>query len=393
MNENQSSNTSQDAFDLVAREGRIVRTARMLDESKRLEPNQRKDISERVLRFIQEHGITQASVAREVGIGHTTVSEVLRHCYKGNTSDKQLVKLHNWLELAARRENIVHSRKFVVHSVAAEILQVAGVVAETCTMGVVYGPARIGKTLTLKAIEGDQRFGDPVLITVNESTVRPFALCRRICQHFKLSTSGTFDRVFARLVERLKNTKKMLMFDECDLASYPALEMIRQLHDATGCPVLFSGKPAVYEHLGLRDLGAFSEKLDQMAGRIVMKRDLTARTRCRCGSGPDKKCTCKPEPLYSLADIRKHIKQADLKLHVDRNAEMWLQRWASALGTGGIGNALICLYLAYKLAFVQGHEAITAAHLEQVAELTMGHEDAERIAEVVADASGMRRVV
>ena len=392
MNDQQS-NENQDVFDLVSQESRIVRTARMLDDNERLQPNQRNDIAERVLRFIQEHGITQATVAREVGIGHTTVSDVLHLCYKGKTCDKHLVKLHNWLELAARRENIVHSRKFVEHSVAVEILQVAGVVAETCTMGVVYGPARIGKTMTLEAIEGDQRFGDPVLITLNESTVRPFSLCRCICQTFQLSTSGTFDRVFARLVTRLKGTKRMLMLDECDLASYPALEMIRQLHDATGCPVLFSGKPAIYEHLGLRQLGEFSEKLDQMAGRIVMKRDLTARTRCRCDSGPGKKCTCKPEPLYSLADIRKHIKQADLELHVDRNAEMWLQRWASALGTGAIGNALICLYLAYKLAVVQGHDTITSAHLEQVAELTMGHEDAERIAQVVDDASGMRRVV
>ena len=68
MNEPKSSN-NQDAFDLVAQEGRIVRAARMLDENERLQPNQREDISERVLRFIQEHGITQAALAREVGIG------------------------------------------------------------------------------------------------------------------------------------------------------------------------------------------------------------------------------------------------------------------------------------------------------------------------------------
>ena len=63
-------------------------------------------------------------------------------------------------------------------------------------------PAHIGKTFTLKAIVGDQRLGDPVLITVDESTVRPFALFRAICERFELPTCYTFDRVFRRLVKR-----------------------------------------------------------------------------------------------------------------------------------------------------------------------------------------------
>ncbi|MCH7885122.1 MAG: hypothetical protein IIC01_07700 [Planctomycetes bacterium] len=54
---------------------------------------------------------------------------------------------------------------------------------------------------------------------------------------------------------------------------------------------------------------------------------------------------------------------------------------------------MICLYLAYKLAFVKGDETITALHMEDVADMAMGHEDAERIAEVVAESSGMKRVV
>ena len=37
--------------------------------------------------------------------------------------------------------------------------------------------------------------------------------------------------------------------------------------------------------------------------------------------------------------------------------------------------------------------AISVEHLEDVDMLAMGHEDAERVAEAVADSSGMRRVV
>ena len=43
--------------------------------------------------------------------------------------------------------------------------------------------------------------------------------------------------------------------------------------------MLFAGKPCIYERLGFRDLGDFPEVTDQLASRIVMKRDLTERTR------------------------------------------------------------------------------------------------------------------
>ncbi len=60
---------------------------------------------------------------------------------------------------------------------------------------------------------------------------------------------------------------------------------------------------------------------------------------------------------------------------------------------GGIGKAPVALHLAYKLAFTEGDGKITAQHLQDVDDLSMGHEDAERIAEVITEASGIRRVV
>jgi DNA transposition AAA+ family ATPase len=320
-------------------------------------------------------------VARGAGIGKTTISEVLRLQYAGKTSDLHLVRLHNWLELAARRENLIRKRKYVEHSVATDILHVAGIVAETCKIGVVWGPSHIGKSMTLQAIEGDQRFGDPVYLRVDEAMCRPFALCRAVASRFDLSTHGTFDVVFHRVVNRLAGTKRMLMFDEVERVEYRALELIRDLHDLTGCPVLLCGKPAIYEKLGFRHLGDYSEVTDQLAARIVIRRDLTERTRGR-----------NPRPLFTLEDVRKLIHSTDLKLHVPPDAMKWLQMRASSLGTGGLGNALACFYLAYRLAFAQNLEAITTETLESVADLTMGHEDAQRVAEVVADA-GIRRVV
>lgn len=71
-------------------------------------------------------------------------------------------------------------------------------------------------------------------------------------------------------------------------------------HDETGCLVLLAGKPPIYEKLGFRRVGDYSEVTDQLAARIVIRRDLTLRTR----TGKN------PQPLFSLEDIRKLIAQA-----------------------------------------------------------------------------------
>jgi hypothetical protein len=197
-----------------------------------------------------------------------------------------------------------------------------------------------------------------------------------------LKTGGTFDRVFRRIVKRLVGTKRCLIFDEVERSGYKTLEMLRDLHDETGCPVLLCGKPAIYGKLGFRSMGEFSEVTDQLAGRIVIRRDLTERTRGK-----------NPQPLYSLEDIRQLIHQHDLQLKVEPEAVQWLQSRASALGMGGFGKAVICLYLACKVAFAEGADTITANHLEDVESLLVGHEDAQRVVEVMAESTGMRRVV
>ncbi len=63
------------------------------------------------------------------------------------------------------------------------------------------------------------------------------------------------------------------------------------------------------------------------------------------------------------------------------------------MGLGGIGKAMVSLYLAVKVAYTSGQDAITADMLEDVDDLVMGHEDAAEVAKAVQKACGMRRVV
>ena len=132
---------SDGAFHLVEEEARIARTARMLDDNERLKPNQRADIIQRCQSLIEDMDFTQAAIARELAISSSTMSGILNGRLKGQTGDKHLARLHNWMELTARRDTIVRSKKWVETSVAREILSVARTCAETCKIAVIFGPA------------------------------------------------------------------------------------------------------------------------------------------------------------------------------------------------------------------------------------------------------------
>jgi DNA transposition AAA+ family ATPase len=369
----------QDTLHLVSAEGRVVRSTRMITPDEELTEARKRDICQRVRDYCGRHSITLAQIGREIGTSAATVSDALLG-RKTGTKDRFLRTLNNWMELDARRRNVIQNREFVETSVAREIVQVIEIASETLCMAAIWGPARIGKSFTLKALEGSDRLGNPVLIRVQESCKRPFPLCRAICARFNLPTNGTFDRAFGRLVAHLEGTKRMLMFDEAERCPYPTLEFIRDLHDVTGCAVILAGKPTIYERLGFREAGDFKEVVDQLAGRIVIRRDLTERTR-RAHN---------PEPLFSKEDIRKLIQIASLELKVTPDAVDWLQGRASVLGLGGFGKAVIYLYLAYKLAIGSGDSEITSRHLDAVEQTTIGHEDIERVEAVVGEASGRR---
>jgi DNA transposition AAA+ family ATPase len=371
------------AFQALADESRVAVSARMLREDEPLQANQRADIVQRVGIFMTEHRLSVADAAQELGLSHQDVSLLLDVGTPPASKDRQLARLHNWMELTARRLGILSRRRFVETSVAKEILIVARTAAETMGIAVVYGPARIGKSFTLEAIVGEAAYGSPVLARVEETMRGPLPLLRSLCGAFGLKTGGTAYDVMRRLVGRLRGTKRLIIIDEADRLRPNALETIRDVHDLTGCPVLLAGKPAIYERMGFRALGDFNEVTDQLAGRVVMVRDLTERT--RTGSNPP--------PLFSLEDIRALIHQTSLKLVVTPDGEKWLQDRASTLGMGGLQRALSTLYLAAKVAFAKGEPAITARHLASVEHLTMGHEDAALAAARVAQASGIRRVV
>jgi DNA transposition AAA+ family ATPase len=382
------------AFEALGQDGQRARTARMLGPDEKLTQAQCADIRERVLAYIDKHeDLNRAAVARQNRIAVSTLSDVLTGKY-GTRSGRKctdvpiLRRLNNWMEADSRRRNIIQQRAFVETAVAREIIQVAEIVSETCKIGVVYGPAQIGKSFTVAALEGSDRLGMPIVFRINQGHTSPKSLACMVCERIKLPTTYGLDRLTRSVVAKLKGTRRMLVFDEVERVNQRALEWIRDVHDETGCPVLLVGKPAIYQRLGLREMGSYREVTDQFRARVVIQRDLTLRTR-RSGGG-DGDDTRKAEPLFSREDIRKLIKTASIKLRVTPDAIDWLQARACCLGGGGVGMTLIYVYLAYKVASAQGLDEINGELLAMVEDVTLGEEGMELVDQVVSDPGSAR---
>ena len=350
----------------------------MLSSNDQLSANAARTIYDRFFKYLEKNRIPARNVKREIGITKNQVyclKDTIKTDPISENARQILIKANNWIERNSRQQNVLHNTTCVETSVVKEIIQVVGIVRDTLGIGVIYGPSHIGKTFALKSIADNDQLGNPVYFRVSDARCRAPAVCRQISRHFGVRTKGSYDATYQKLVDRLVDTRHILVFDEAERLHYRALEGLRDLHDETGCGIILCGKPKIYDMLRFRDVGDFREVMDQLASRVTIMRDLTERTRREHN----------PEPLFTADDIKALIGAAQLEFKVTAGGVRWLQTRASTLALGGIGKTLTYLYLASR--YVSGSknlDAIDENVLSEIERHLIGPEDAEFVGDYVA---------
>jgi hypothetical protein len=112
-----------------------------------------------------------------------------------------------------------------------------------------------------------------------------------------------------RIKEALRGTSRLLIIDEihklCGQSHDKGLNVLRDLHDATGVPMLWCGSTDLVAYLE-RETGATREPLAQIRRRIVISRDLAERT-IRPDGGPG-------EALFSVDETRQMFNAGKMRL-------------------------------------------------------------------------------
>ncbi len=354
---------SKDFWDNSAQDARIRRVSRMIPDQATLTITNIGDIIHAVERYLNEFGVTRQQLARAIGTNEAYISELLGRSRNLPiaTRDKLLRQINNWMEEDLRSRAARRPEDFVETSAARLIIEAARHIKAARTIGVVDGPAGLGKTITAKwlAGEGDSELPGTMLVTVDHDCHAARGLLVKIYAASKLRRAVRRRPTLADVVGRLKGSGRLLIIDQAqDLLNAAAFKLLQDLHDACDLPILLLGTVAVHHYLTDDE----DPQYGQLSSRIGLRVHLMSEL-FRTGQGGRRL------QWLSVAELRRIFDGGKLKLHPDTlralaqiaNFEVghlrrvkWLVRYAAAAARAAKARAILPDHLGTALKLVKG---------------------------------------
>jgi len=317
---------------------RILMAAWTLPNDGPLNDTQRRQALENFDAYRRRHDLTIADVARQVDTPRaSTIRDLLKGVYREHADD-HVRTLNNWVEQHARQQAVKLKGNFVETRVALDVLHVARLVRENQTMGMVVGPAGIGKTRCAQALH--ETYVGAVLITVGLGAHNPKGFTSALAEQLGVRGMGALKSQFTyrsqteRVIARLQGSNRLLIIDEAHKLNGDALERIREIHDATGCPVFMLATKDLQDRIAR---GADPDH-GQLYSRVNIMWPLTKGRDCHAGG----------KALFTVDEIRKLYDHVPIRLSPD--AARYLQDVASDLGKGSLRRCRVLLLSAARRA-------------------------------------------
>ena len=205
-------------------------------------------LQQKLAEFKAKSGMNQTQLARGIGTSPASVSMYLNGTYadKGGKYETIEPKIEAFLEVQeskAQREELVLG--FVETKTTRRIAEVMRDAHEAGEIAVIYGQAGLGKT---QAVKNYCKKNGAILIEANPSFTA-LVLMKKLAASVKLPTSGTLNDLFEETAYRLGGSERLIVVDEAENLPLRALEIIRRLHDETGCGLVLSGMPRLVANL------------------------------------------------------------------------------------------------------------------------------------------------
>lgn len=196
------------------------------------------------------HKMSQAVIAREIGISSSTLSQWLSGVYAG--SDAAIAgKVAAWQanRQAGAALAAAGAAPWVDTSAGRAVDDALLFAQEAGAIAVIYGGAGLGKTTALKRYAT----GNPNVwrLTATPATSGLMAMLEGVASALELRDIQNRPSAYAsEIVRRMTGTRGLLVVDEAQHMGTPALEELRSIHDASGVGVALVGNEAVYARLG-----------------------------------------------------------------------------------------------------------------------------------------------
>jgi DNA transposition AAA+ family ATPase len=326
-----------DITDILTDKDRILRVAWALPNDGPLTDEQRGQAMENFRGYCKRHGITLDAVARQLGSpGRTTIQDLIDGTYRKN-ADAHVRKINLWLEQHAKQRVAELGENFVTTRVAKAMLACAKLIRENGTMGMALGPCGIGKSRCAQAIH--ETYVGSIYVRVINGYHHPRGLTGVLADRLSVDKTSTFNRAgirsqLERVIDRLSDTNRLLVIDEAHKLNAGALEVLRDIHDSAGVPIMLIGTAALHDRI----MEAVGPDAGQLYSRFDIVHHLTQGKDVYEGG----------KPLFTVAEIKELYDVVPIRLAAD--AARYLQGLANQLGYGSLRRCKILLRNAARRA-------------------------------------------
>jgi len=336
---------TREILDLIEQDERQLRVGQRLPAEGLIPWETIKRVREDLAYVLQQPGVTIPKLRDALGEGYSTkLISRFRYCSKPEAFPGDLEQatrdINRFIEMIARRAQAKLPSGFIETEVARRILVVVSKTIELASIGVIYADAGRGKTMTLQAAAAINP--GSVLLRVRRQTRTSAGLIKALAAEIGLRGVQTSYLASSRFLEAMRETGRCIIIDEAHQLTHDALELVRDIHDEAGLPIVLAGTIRLQESVD--DAGAF---FAQMSSRIALRynvvEDLVA------GGGPGGK------PLHSVDEIKALYESDKVRLTADGRA--LLTRIANLPGLGGLR---MCGKIVQVAGSASGGEAIDA---------------------------------
>ena len=245
--------------------------------------NRDREIRSELERFAEERKISFSKIAKNVGIGSSTLSEYKKGTYVGDVEairekivdflkrHQQKMRRIDFTADTEVKNKIFYAANIIKKYVASNAVEQ---IVESAKIAYIFGRAGIGKTHAL--MEWTKQYkGRGVFITA-ENGISAVGLIKKIARELKIDYSGSADTVKERIKDAIRFTETIIIIDEGEHLKPAIIDIVRSIGDQTGAGIIIAGTEALkiysqrkeYEYLysravvnmSLRDL-----KIDDIA--------------------------------------------------------------------------------------------------------------------------------
>lgn len=221
-------------------------------------------------------GCSQKTIAREVGISASALSQFQTGNYAGDSATvaAKVLKWHTTREAALSIELRRQSRsQFVLTSTSRRMLSALAYAQRSGRLVEMIGPPGVGKTSAIR--EHERRNPNVWPITASITTAAPNAILDAMCAKIGLDiriTNGGARGMQIAIEKRLRGTRGLVIVDESQFLSFAALETCRALADATEIGFAFVGSYALSIKVGgRRAIGTTAQFVSRLAMRVKIE--------------------------------------------------------------------------------------------------------------------------